>query len=106
MPKTRLGLVRVALVIALGVAALAPGLGSSGRLTYHEAIWAQVAREMIAQGTWLVPSLDGRPWLEKPPLGPWLITLAGQLTGGVSEAAARAPAAFAATILALGVAAL
>ncbi len=44
----------------------AAGLGSL-RLTYHEAHVAQAAREMIAAGDWLVPILDGRPWLEKPP---------------------------------------
>jgi 4-amino-4-deoxy-L-arabinose transferase-like glycosyltransferase len=106
MPEARLGLLRGALLIGLAVTALGPALGSSGRLTYHEAIWAQVAREMIAQRAWVVPTLDGRPWLEKPPLGPWLIALAGQVAGGVSEAAARAPSALAAIILALSVAAL
>ena len=28
---------------------------------------------MIAAGDWLAPILDGRPWLEKPPLLHWLI---------------------------------
>jgi 4-amino-4-deoxy-L-arabinose transferase-like glycosyltransferase len=106
VPEPRLRPIQLAAIVALSVLVLGPGLGSSGRLTYHEAIWAQVAREMLATGSVVVPTLDGRPWLEKPPLGPWLIALAGSMAGGVSEAAARAPAALAATLLALGVAAL
>ena len=85
---------------------LGVGLGGSGRLTYHEAIWAQSAREMIADGSPLVPTLDGRPWLEKPPLGTWLIALSGRVAGGIDEGIARGPSAVAATLLALAVATL
>ena len=46
-------------VILLASLTLLAGLGAS-RLTYHEAIWAQTAREMIASGDWLVPTLDGQ----------------------------------------------
>ncbi len=61
---------------------------------------------MIARGDVLVPTIGGRPWLEKPPMVWWLVALAGRIAGGVSEAAARAPSALAATALALGVATL
>ena len=61
---------------------------------------------MIARGDVLVPTIGGRPWLEKPPMAWWLVALAGRIAGGVSEAAARAPSALAATALALGVATL
>jgi 4-amino-4-deoxy-L-arabinose transferase-like glycosyltransferase len=105
MPEARLGPSRIAWIVVLAALALGPALGSAGRLTYHEAIWAQVAREMLAHGTLVTPTLDGRPWLEKPPLGPWLIACASYPAGGVSETAARVPSALAATLLALGVAA-
>ncbi len=78
------------------------GLGAS-RLTYHEAIWAQSAREMLASGLWLIPTLDGRPWLEKPPLGTWLIAASSTVFGRVDESAARLPSALAAIGLCLGV---
>ncbi|MEO6812090.1 MAG: glycosyltransferase family 39 protein [Isosphaeraceae bacterium] len=104
MPETHLGPARIAAIIGLAALTLGTALGGYSRLTYHEAIWAQSAREMNAGGSLLVPTLDGRPWLEKPPLGTWLIAGVGWLIGGVTEAGARAPSAVAAVVLALAVA--
>ena len=104
MPETRLGMARVATIAGLSALTLGIGLGSSGRLTYHEAFVAQAAREMIATGSVLVPTIDGQPWLEKPPLAFWLVALAGKAAGEVTEFVARVPSAVAATLLALGVA--
>jgi 4-amino-4-deoxy-L-arabinose transferase-like glycosyltransferase len=104
MPETRLGAARLASIAGLSALSLGIGLGSSGRLTYHEAFVAQGAREMIARGAVLVPTIDGQPWLEKPPLTFWLVAIAGRLAGDVTEVAARTPSAIAATLLALGVA--
>ncbi len=36
-----------------------------------EGRYAEVAREMLADGVWLVPLLEGRPHLTKPPLTYW-----------------------------------
>jgi 4-amino-4-deoxy-L-arabinose transferase-like glycosyltransferase len=104
MRETRLGLVRLAWLMGLAVLTLGVGLGRSGRLTYHEAFVAQGARELIARGDVLVPTIDGRPWLEKPPLPIWLVALAGRTAGGISETVARLPSALAAGLLVLGVA--
>ena len=101
----RLGTRRAALVLALSALALLPSLGGAARLSYHEAIWAQSAREMAGTGDRLIPTLDGRPWLEKPPLGTWLIAASRRLLGE-SEASARLPSAVAAALLALAVARL
>jgi 4-amino-4-deoxy-L-arabinose transferase-like glycosyltransferase len=90
--------------LALAWLCLGMGLGSSGRLTYHEAIVAQGAREMLAGGDWLVPTLGGVPWLEKPPLLHWLVAGMGLVFGGIDEWVARLPSAVAAGLLALGVA--
>jgi 4-amino-4-deoxy-L-arabinose transferase-like glycosyltransferase len=106
MPNTRLGAVRGALIVALLALTVGVSLGRAGRLTYHEAFVAQAAREMIAGGSILVPTMGGRPWLEKPPLAIWLVALGGWLAGGVDEAVARAPSAGAAVALALGTATL
>ncbi len=102
----RLGRRWAAAVVGLAALGLLPGLGGSTRLSYHEAIVAQGAREMIAAGAWLVPTLDGRPWLEKPPLLHWLVAVAATIAGGVTELAARLPSALAAAGLALAVATL
>ena len=104
MPETRLGAVRLVSIAGLAALTLGIGLGGSGRLTYHEAFVAQAAREMIARGAVLVPTIDGRPWLEKPPLAFWLVALAGKTSGEVTEFVARVPSAVAATLLAIGVA--
>jgi 4-amino-4-deoxy-L-arabinose transferase-like glycosyltransferase len=106
MPAARLGWARLGAVLGLSALTLGVGLGSSGRLTYHEAFVAQAAREMLARGAVVTPTVGGHPWLEKPPLAIWLAALAGRAGGGVSETAARAPSAAAAALLAAGVALL
>src|SRR4051794_19361246 len=106
MPATRLGMARLGAVIGMAALTLGVGLGGSGRLTYHEAFVAEAAREMLASGDPIVPTVGGRPWLEKPPLAIWLVALTGRAAGGVGESAARAPSAVAAALLTLGVALL
>src|SRR3954453_5399310 len=85
MPETRLGAARLASIVGLSALSMGIGLGSSGRLTYHEGFVAPAAREMIASGWVLVPTIDGQPWLEKPPLAFWLAAVAGRLAGEVTE---------------------
>lgn len=55
----------------------------------NEGVYARVALEMIDSGRWIVPTLDGVPYLEKPPLLYWITALAFRLFG-VSEWSARA----------------
>ena len=105
MDRTRLGCARVAAIVGLSALTLGVGLGGSGRLTYHEAFVAQAAREMVrGGGLALAPTVDGRPWLEKPPLMTWMVAAIGSIVGDVSETAARLPSAVAATLMAVGVA--
>jgi 4-amino-4-deoxy-L-arabinose transferase-like glycosyltransferase len=74
------------------------GLGSFGLIGADEPRYAQVAREMVDRHEWVTPILDGRPWLEKPPLYYWQAMLAYEVFG-VSDAAARIPSAADATLL-------
>ena len=67
---------------------------------------AQTAREMVASGDLVVPTLDGKPWLEKPPLHVWLVACAGRFAGRIDETVARIPSMIAGIVLILGVAAL
>jgi len=60
-----------------------------------------MAREMMERGDYVHPYLNGLPYLEKPPLHPWLITAAARLTGKVDETASRIPSAVAAALLLL-----
>src|SRR4051812_50089582 len=93
MRETHLGRTRLAWIAALSLLTVGPGLGRSGRLTYHEAFVAQAAREMISRGDVPVPTIGGLPWLEKPPLPIWLVAGLGRVAGGGDEAGGPAPSA-------------
>ncbi|MCU0704793.1 MAG: glycosyltransferase family 39 protein [Fimbriiglobus sp.] len=53
-----------------------------------EARYAQIPKEMLEDGNWVVPTLHNEPYLDKPPLMYWLVALSYKLFG-VSEASAR-----------------
>jgi 4-amino-4-deoxy-L-arabinose transferase-like glycosyltransferase len=59
-----------------------------------EGQYAGAAREMFESGQWLLPTNDGIPRLQKPPLLYWLILLSFKAFG-VTAAAARLPIALA-----------
>jgi 4-amino-4-deoxy-L-arabinose transferase-like glycosyltransferase len=62
-----------------------------------EGRYAEIAREMLGSGDWIVPRLYGVTYLEKPPLLYWLVAAAFRLFG-LSELAARIVPALSATI--------
>src|SRR5262245_26018074 len=101
MAGARLGMVRLACLMLLSALVFLPGLGSSGRLSYHEAFVAQGSREILDSGGWLNPTIGGLPWLEKPPLPWWLTATLGRCSGGVDETVARLPSVLAATAMVL-----
>lgn len=74
------------------------GLGAFGLLGADEPRYAQVAREMLDRSDWVTPTLQGKPWLEKPVLYYWQAMLAFR-AGGVSDRVARLPGAFDAAML-------
>ena len=55
-----------------------------------EAMYALIPQEMLAAGSWLTPTLNGAPYLDKPHLLYWLNLLGFKLLG-VSEWSARVP---------------
>jgi len=63
-------------------------LGHAPLADTTEARHAEVGREFVERGHWLVPTLDDRPHLTKPPLADWLVA-AGIMLFGVSEFGAR-----------------
>jgi len=58
--------------------------------------YAEVAREMIRSGDWIVPRLNGEIYLHKPPLLFWLIALPSSIYGYVTPLLARIPSFFSA----------
>jgi 4-amino-4-deoxy-L-arabinose transferase-like glycosyltransferase len=74
------------------------GLGAFGLVGADEPRYAQVAREMLERSDWITPTLQGKPWLEKPVLYYWQAMLSFRVAG-VSDVAARLPAAFDASLL-------
>ena len=75
------------------------GLNAFGLLGADEPRYAQIGREMFSRHDWVVPTLNGQPWLEKPVLLYW-----GEMVSysifGVHDWAARVPSAvFAAALV-------
>jgi 4-amino-4-deoxy-L-arabinose transferase-like glycosyltransferase len=46
-----------------------------------EARYGEVVREMLADGQWLIPHLNGHPYPDKPPLYFWLVAALGSVVG-------------------------
>lgn len=70
-------------------------LGYASLLDPDEAHYAELTREMLHSGSWLVPLLDGKPFIDKPVLFHWLQG-ASVLLLGETEFAARLPTALSA----------
>jgi len=70
-------------------------LGAAGLMDPDEGRYAEMAREMLARGDWLLPHLNYVPYLEKPPLVTWLLAVSFGLFG-LTECAARLPVALSA----------
>lgn len=100
--RNKLLAVQLALVLGVCYFFFFFGLGAFGLLGADEPRYAQIAREMLARHDWIVPTLNGSPWLEKPALLFWKMMNSYSLFG-VSDWAARIPAAFHATAVVVGI---
>ena len=69
----------------------------------NEPIPAEAAREMGQRGDWLLPTVNGEIYPDKPPLLFWGIQLASLPAGRITETSARIPSALAGTGLVLAV---
>src|SRR5436190_1685402 len=84
---TRVRRTSLAIVLLLPAAILYPTLGFH-LLEPDEGRYAQIPKEMLTHNSWVVPTLQGEPYLDKPPLMYWLVALSYRLFG-VTPAAAR-----------------
>jgi 4-amino-4-deoxy-L-arabinose transferase-like glycosyltransferase len=58
--------------------------------------YAEIAREMIRSGDWVVPHHNGEIYVDKPPLIFWLIAIPSWFYGSVTPLTARLPSALSA----------
>src|SRR5687767_2921136 len=93
--------VRWHLPVLLGVAALLFCTRlDCALLEPEESRYAEIPRQMLAQGRVVEPVWHGEPYYHKPPLLYWLVMASYQVFG-VSDAAARLVPALAAVLLVL-----
>src|SRR5262245_58347073 len=78
------------LLLLLPAALLYPTRGFH-LLEPDEGRYAQIPKEMLS-GSWVVPTLQGEPYLDKPPLMYWLVALSYRAFGVTPEAARLVPA--------------
>jgi 4-amino-4-deoxy-L-arabinose transferase-like glycosyltransferase len=81
----------------IGLAVFFFHLGSYGLWEPDEARYGEIAREMVAGGSWIIPHLNYVPYIEKPPLLYWSTAVAFGLLG-TNEFAARLVPALSATL--------
>ncbi|HEY6969653.1 MAG TPA: glycosyltransferase family 39 protein [Candidatus Angelobacter sp.] len=98
--RTRILILQLAVILAVCAFLFFFGLGAFGLVGADEPRYSQIAREMLNRHDWIVPTLNGRPWLEKPAFLYWKI-MNSYAIFGVHDWAARIPAAAHATTLAL-----
>jgi 4-amino-4-deoxy-L-arabinose transferase-like glycosyltransferase len=98
--RTKLLLLQLVVLIGICAYLFFFGLGSFGLVGADEPRYAQIAREMFHRHDWIVPTLNGQPWLEKPAFTYWKMMNSYEVFG-VQDWAARVPAAFHATVMVL-----
>jgi len=60
-----------------------------------------IAKNMLETGEWIVPYVENKVYLNKPPLFNWMLAFMFQLTGVISEASARMVSVIAAFLCAI-----
>jgi 4-amino-4-deoxy-L-arabinose transferase-like glycosyltransferase len=70
-----------------------PGLGARDFWAPVEPRYAEIARVMFNKGEWIVPTINGDLYTDKPILYFWMVLIASKIFGGLSEWTVRLPAA-------------
>ncbi len=98
---------RAALLLVAAAAVLFfAGLGARDLWNPNEPLYGRAVAEMAERGDWLVSTVNGREFAEKPALYYWLALGAAKAFGGLNEFTLRLPAALAGVLGVLGLFAL
>lgn len=89
-------------LLFIGLVSYIPWLGSFSPLDPTDSFFLESARELIETGNYLLPLTNYEPWLDKPILYFWLVTLSYKI-GGISPFVGRLPSALSAIALSLTV---
>ena len=92
----------LALLLLAGLCALVffNQLGGLGLMDKTEGLFVEVPRQMLLSGDWVTPRWNGETFFDYPVWGYWMVGLSFRLFG-ISEWAARLPAALAASVTVL-----
>jgi 4-amino-4-deoxy-L-arabinose transferase-like glycosyltransferase len=93
--------VRIALLLVFCFVLYFLNLGLWDLWNPDEPRYAQVAREMVNGGDWILMHFNGKIYGDKPPLFFWMIALSSYLWGGFTSFSARFPSAFFGTLTVL-----
>jgi 4-amino-4-deoxy-L-arabinose transferase-like glycosyltransferase len=77
------------------------GVGRWDLWNPDEPRYAQVAKEMVDRGDWVLMHVNGNTYVDKPPLFFWLIALSSFLWQGFTSFSVRFPSAFLSTLTVL-----
>ena len=89
------------ILIGLGIALFFLNLGQWDLWNPDEPRYAQVAREMVGTGDWILMHFNGQTYADKPPFFFWLIALSSYLWQGFNSFSARFPSALFGTLTVL-----
>jgi 4-amino-4-deoxy-L-arabinose transferase-like glycosyltransferase len=92
---------QVGLLLAVCLCLFFMNLGQWDLWNPDEPRYAQVAREMVNGGDWILMHFNGQLYTDKPPLFFWLVALSSYLWQGFSSFAVRFPSAFFGTLTVL-----
>jgi len=82
-------------LLALTLLVFFTGLGSRDLWAPVEPRYAEIVRIMFAKGEWVVLTVNGELYTDKPILYFWLALIASKIAGGVNEWTVRLPSALA-----------
>jgi 4-amino-4-deoxy-L-arabinose transferase-like glycosyltransferase len=77
------------------------GVGRWDLWNPDEPRYAQVAKEMVERGDWILMHVNGNTYVDKPPLFFWLIALSSSLWQGFTSFSARFPSGLFSTLTVL-----